>query len=237
LRPTAPVGAIGSVEHRSNRSGLEVSVGNSTADADGFAPELLFCTPVFRRVFPDADELNRGLRDLILSRERTAARSAREYSNVGGWHSPIDLQESWDTELRLVLERCRELAIEATDRLLTSAERLRHYRYSLSAWANVSRAGDYNVPHVHPSTWSAVYYVGVPAESGPDPRAGGLELLDPRPATAMSGMPGRFFATRHLIKPQPGLMVLFPASIMHMVHPFQGAGERISIACDLMLEM
>jgi hypothetical protein len=49
-------------------------------------------------------------------------------------------------------------------------------------------------------------------------------------------MPGRFFATRHLIRPEAGLMVLFPASVMHFVHPFRGAGERISIACDLTLE-
>jgi uncharacterized protein (TIGR02466 family) len=204
---------------------------------DGITSEFLFATPVFRQVWSDATGLNAHLRELILSRERADTRSSREYSNVGGWHSPIDLQESWDPKLRLALERCRELAMEATSRLLSSAEGPRRNKYALSAWANVSRQGDYNVPHVHPSTWSAVYYVSVPPEPGPDPRAGGLELVDPRPATAMVGMPGQFFATRHLIKPQPGLMVLFPASIMHMVHPFRGPGERISIACDLTLDL
>lgn len=214
----------------------EVRVNNSTASADGITSELMFATPVFRQVWRDSQELNGYLRELILSRERGDSRSAGEYSNVGGWHSAIDLQESWDPELRLVLERCRELAVEATDRLLTPSEKARRYRYELSAWANVSRQGDYNVPHVHMSTWSAVYYVSVPADCGKEPQAGGLELMDPRPATAMVGMPGQFFATRYLIKPQPGLLVLFPASILHFVHPFQGAGERISVACDLTLE-
>lgn len=204
---------------------------------DGITSEFLFATPVFKQVWPDATELNAYLRELILSRERADARSSREYSNVGGWHSSIDLQESWDPDLRLVLDRSRDLAVEATNRLLGAAEQARHYRYALSAWANVSREGNYNVPHVHMSTWSAVYYVSVPPDPGKEPSSGGLELLDPRPATAMVGMPGQFFATRHLIKPQPGLLVLFPASIVHFVHPFRGAGERISIACDLTLEI
>ncbi len=204
--------------------------------ADGIASELVFSTPVFRQTWSDGGDLNRYLRDLILSWEKGDAPRNRGYSNVGGWHSPIDLHESWDPDLRLVLERCRELAAEATSRLLGSAGKVRRYRYVLSAWANVSRQGDYNVPHVHMSTWSAVYYVSVPDDCANEPQAGGLELLDPRPATAMVDMPGQFFATRHLIKPQPGLLVLFPASVMHFVHPFRGAGERISIACDLSLE-
>lgn len=210
---------------------------NSTIGVDGITSEFLFATPVFKQVWPDATELNAYLRELILSRERAGVNSTREYSNVGGWHSPVDLHESWDPDLRLILERSRELAVEATERLLSSGEKARRYRYALSAWANVSREGDYNVPHVHMSTWSAVYYISVPPDCGTDPRAGGLELMDPRPATAMVDMPGRFFATRHLIKPEPGLLILFPASIMHLVHPFRGAGERISIACDLTIEL
>ena len=188
-------------------------------------------------MWADAERLNQYLRKLILSWERAAVPSAAEYSNVGGWHSPIDLHECWDPQLRLILDRCRELAVEATGRLLSPGEKARRYRYALSAWANVSREGDYNVPHVHMSTWSAVYYVSVPSDRGKDPRSGALELMDPRPMTAMVDMPGRFFATRHLIKPEPGLLVLFPASIMHLVHPFRGAGERISIACDLTIQL
>ena len=210
---------------------------NSTTEVEGIASELLFATPIFRQVVPEFEKLNPYLRDLFLARERAETRSTREYSNVGGWHSPVDLHESWDPDLRLILERSRELAVAATGRLLNADERARRFRYSLSAWANVSREGDYNVPHVHMSTWSAVYYVSVPPDCGTDPRAGGLELLDPRPATAMVDMPGRFFATRHLIKPEPGLLVLFPASTMHLVHPFRGAGERISVACDLTIEL
>ena len=206
---------------------------DATASREGISSELLFSTPVFRERCKDHDELNAALRHLILSRERSETRGTRRYSNVGGWHSPIDLQESWEPEFRVVLERARELAKTATAKLLPVGEQDIRYRYALSAWANVSRAGDYNVPHVHMATWSAVYYVSVPEPEPGNPDSGGLELIDPRPATAMIDMPGPFFATRHFIKPEAGVLVLFPASVMHFVHPFRAAGERISIACDL----
>jgi uncharacterized protein (TIGR02466 family) len=208
-------------------------VRNSQQDAHGIGAELLFSTPLFRRVLPSALEVNGYLRELLLARETSDARSGRQYSNVGGWHSEPDLQESWEDEMRLVLGECQALASEATRRLLDPDEILPPHRYALTAWANVSRQGHYNVPHVHMATWSAVYYVSVPAECADAGVTGALELLDPRPPAAMVDMPGRFFRTRHIIKPQPGLLVLFPASIMHLVHPFQGSGERISIACDL----
>lgn len=209
----------------------------SNDDVRGTRPELLFSTPFFSEKWSDADELNAYLRELILARERLDTRPREGYSNVGGWHSPIDLQDSFDQGLRLVLQRARELATSATQKLLSPSEQSRSFRYFVSAWANVSRAGDYNVPHVHLATWSAVYYVSVPPCCAEGVSRGALELIDPRPATAMIDMPGRFFATRRAIVPEAGMIVLFPASIMHFVHPFQGPGERISIACDLTLDM
>lgn len=209
---------------------------HSTKGADGIASELLFSTPIFKQSWPGDNELNGYLRELFLAREKAEPKSNREYSNVGGWHSPIDLHETWDPDLRSIIDRSHALAVTATSRLAGAAGSGRQSRFTQSAWANVSRQGDYNVPHVHMATWSAVYYVSVPADCGGEPPSGVLELMDPRPATAMLDMPGRFFATRHFIKPEPGLMVLFPASLMHFVHPFRGAGERISIACDLTLD-
>jgi uncharacterized protein (TIGR02466 family) len=105
------------------------------------------------------------------------------------------------------------------------------YTCELSAWANINRSGDYNVPHNHQCTWAIVYYVRVPPAQGPDRRAGALELLDPRPAAAMSPAPGQ--SQRYFVQPRPGRMVLFPGWVSHMVHPFAGPGERISIACNV----
>ena len=194
--------------------------------------ELLFATPLFTRQWPELADVNLRLRALLLDRERREPRSTRQYSNMGGWHSAIDLHECWEPDVRRVLQCCRSLAEEATARLLGPGDGVDRYRFSLSAWANVSREGDYNVPHVHETAWSVVYYVSVPPDCSEN-GSGGLELIDGRPANLTIEFAEDFFATRRLILPQPGLMVAFPGPVMHFVHPFRGEGERISVACDI----
>jgi hypothetical protein len=39
-----------------------------------------------------------------------------------------------------------------------------------------------------------------------------------------------------LVDPLPGLMVMFPGWLKHMVHPFFGSGERISISFNLYVQ-
>ena len=39
--------------------------------------------------------------------------------------------------------------------------------------------------------------------------------------------------TNNLINPQPGLLVMFPSWLQHVVYPFEGAGERRTIAGNL----
>lgn len=232
-RPRTPAGSDAEEERT---GGIAVTAQPTpNAGQTTLQSELLFATPIFAQQWHDCEELNAHLRDHFLSREAAEAKADRRYSNVGGWHSPIDLQESWDPRVRLVLERCRSLAELATQRLLDEEDAGREPKFRVCAWANVSREGDYNVPHVHEMAWAAVYYVSVPPACIDD-RTGALELMDPRSAIAMPDLVGRFFATRRVIHPVPGLMVLFPGTLMHFVHPFRGAGERISIACDLQFD-
>ena len=42
--------------------------------------------------------------------------------------------------------------------------------------------------------------------------------------------------SRTYVRPRPGLMVLFPSYVPHMVFPHEGASERISIAFNLRKE-
>jgi hypothetical protein len=41
---------------------------------------------------------------------------------------------------------------------------------------------------------------------------------------------------RYLIDPAPGLMIVFPSWLKHMVHPYYGTGERISVAFNVEVE-
>jgi hypothetical protein len=60
-------------------------------------------------------------------------------------------------------------------------------------------------------------------------------LEDPRPVAAAALIPGFDFGYRERIEPEPGLMLIFPSWNVHMVHPFHGDGERISIAFNILV--
>lgn len=194
----------------------------------------VFATPLLTHVWSDGPELNTALRDRILAQE--AERRGVAKSNQGGWHSEIGrLEFLGEPGERLVGHMCA-FADEANRRVLAEhRQQSRPTRWTISAWANINRNGDFNAVHVHPgSTWSGTYYVDagdpVDAKNGTP-----LQLFDPcqgRTTTFLAPLlPGSVF-----VHPKPGLMVLFPSYVPHMVFPHAGAGPRISIAFNLRWE-
>ena len=101
-------------------------------------------------------------------------------------------------------------------------------RWSLRAWATVLTAGGRQLPHIHPEAWvSGVYYVDVPAAMGPA-EAGFLEFGAPPPRFLVRTSP-----PLRAVEPSVGRLLLFPSYFYHRTLPFAGAGERISIAFDV----
>lgn len=192
----------------------------------------VFATPLVTYVLQDVTELNASLREQILSHHSQSAGIGK--SNQGGWHSEVgELEFCGDAGQRLIA--CmRELGDEATRRIFAELrEPASPVRWKVYAWANVNRAGDFNKVHIHPaSTWSGTYYVDA---GDPTDGAAPLHLFDPCQARAVSFLP-------HVVKdsvyihPKPGLMVLFPSYVPHMVFPHEGNGTRISIAFNLRKE-
>jgi uncharacterized protein (TIGR02466 family) len=187
-----------------------------------------FGTPVSTYLWPDSEAFNTSLARAILARKHTDPGITK--SNVGGWHSTFDLLDWPDPVCAALRERvlCGVLdMIRLTARPPKGAEPA----IGLEAWANVSETGNYNSVHDHPSSlWSGVYYVETFRESTSDLQNGRLEFFDPRPAVHHTG--GMFAPAtgRFLVAPIPGLMVLFPGWLAHMVHPFRGDGRRVSIS-------
>jgi hypothetical protein len=60
-----------------------------------------------------------------------------------------------------------------------------------------------------------------------------LELRDPRPAAGFNGHTTLFGAHPMLFAPEPGMLVMFPAFVDHMVHPHHGPEDRISRAINI----
>jgi len=185
----------------------------------------IFPTVLMRQRLDDVAPLNDRLREIILDVEsRDPGVSA---SNVGAWHSRADLHE-WDhpevaTLMAAIYAAGREMTAAALPPGAAGTVRVRLYG---GCWANVLRDGGYNRIHNHPgAVWSGCYYVAT-GRAAPEPTQNGwIEFQDPRPGNLHGG--------KEAVKPEAGVLLMFPSWLNHFVNPFRGEGERISIAFNL----
>ena len=105
-------------------------------------------------------------------------------------------------------------------------------KWKLTAWSVVLEEEGHQIPHIHESGWlSGVYYPKLPATMGPaqdDPR-GWIEFGQPQDLYAVRRDP-----PIRLIRPEEGLMILFPSYLFHRTVPTGTNDLRISIAFDVM---
>jgi hypothetical protein len=95
------------------------------------------------------------------------------------------------------------------------------------AWSVRMGSGGYHANHVHPLGWisSACHLVVPPGvDQGHD---GWLGFGEPGIPTAPS------LAAEHHVKPEPGVLVLFPSYMWHGTAPFHGEGVRLTAAFDV----
>ena len=194
---------------------------------------VAFGTPILSRRIPDFQKHNDAIKARILAAEKEE--TGVSISNKSGWQSPQTLW-GWEGEefdaLRLwvhgSLLRMAALTTMETD--LAKVD----IKYIAAAWANVNRRGDYNSGHIHnDSHWACVYYVECGTLDKGRPHNAQFELRDPRTLAQSSTLSAYGFSRNLLIDPKPGQMILFPAWMEHAVHPFEGEGERISIAVNI----
>jgi uncharacterized protein (TIGR02466 family) len=100
------------------------------------------------------------------------------------------------------------------------------------AWSVRLTSGGYHTDHVHPQGWiSSACYIATPDccardVPGATDHAGWLRLGAPG-ITTVPALPADAF-----VRPQPGLLVLFPAYVWHGVVPFESVTPRLSVAFD-----
>lgn len=186
----------------------------------------LFPTPLLRFEVGDAARLNLGLLGEISTRR--AKEEGVSKSNQLGWHSASDLferKEKAQAELAHLLLR---MMAQATRTVAPDTD-FTKLQLVTDGWINVNPTGAYNGPHDHPGAfWSGCYYVQVPAGGGDD---GVIEFLSPhKPLPGVGLIGGALTGDRLRIKPKAGLMLLWPAHLLHWVHPNASAEDRVTIA-------
>lgn len=196
--------------------------------------QFLFPSPVMHFDWPDSGPLNQDLLEVVLARR--AGSSGTVKTNRGGWQSDADLQDWHEPPVRVLLQEMIDLAQEYVARQTGRVDPAFASGWKIRAWANVNERGHFNRPHDHLgrySFFSGVYYVNVgDIEAG---QAGGGRTRFEDWSFVAIDVDRDADPTRRdsFMAPRNGRMLLFPASLMHSVEPYDGAAQRITIAFNL----
>lgn len=90
-------------------------------------------------------------------------------------------------------------------------------------WANINNEADWMLPHIHDYPWCGVLYV----EPG-DGRGGDTLFFNPSTGSIRAGK--REYLT---YRPRPGVLLVWPGHLLHMVSPLGGSADRITYAFNL----
>ncbi len=197
----------------------------------------LFPTPVAAVSLPDAAQINANLRGLILARRQGGP--SVQASNLGGWQSDWDMESWGGPATKAVLDAARVVADKLTVRRDGQPAGI---AWRCNCWANVNAPGDANEFHCHPGAfWSGTYYVDDGGAGASPDQGGAFEMMDPRgpgpalyaPHLAYAMPQGLSPGSSETLQPRSGLLLLFPAWLLHQVRPYSGQGLRISMAFNL----
>jgi uncharacterized protein (TIGR02466 family) len=206
-------------------------------------PELInmFAVPFSFSRYPAHAALNQALKRFIFAQEKSGTAA-----------NPIPLTQRNSTlfESHFNLFRAddpavQELKVFCWDQLLALIGRLNGYDLATlhrlqiynDCWFHVTRRGGFFGLHNHPNaSWSGVYCVD-PGLNDPDKKESGrLIFVNPMIMGAMHldagvhNMKLPYAPQVASLSLEAGQLVMFPSWVLHDVKPFEGEGERITIA-------
>ena len=197
-----------------------------------------FPTPVCTHYFPVAPEANAELRPLIL--ERMQGGDPPHEAGLG-WRSAPDFESWGGGRVPTLFRVLRELANTLT---ATRAGGRIDLEWRIAASAAVRSKGEHADIRARPGGfWSALYYVEDGYAKSDDAALGGeIVLGDPRgvvpamvsPELALRIPGGLTAGLSETIRPQSGMIVLFPSWMPVGEKRYDGAGQRIAIEADLL---
>ncbi len=195
-----------------------------------------FPTNVIQRDWPEVDKLNDTIREKIW-RQRALDPTGLYRSNAAGtWHSNDELFTSLGTEGATLKDMFAQAMMQWASAI--GLKKDASVNMKLSAWAMVYSDRGYATVHTHPNCHvSGVYYVDDTTEdtdqtmaTGVTLKAGSIEFVNPIPNGHQSSL--MQLNPSFIVPFHRGRMLIFPSALGHFVHPINGSGERISIACN-----
>jgi len=95
-------------------------------------------------------------------------------------------------------------------------------------WSVWLKPGGFHHDHVHPAGWlSSACYIELPGPVEAGGQEGWIKFGEPGPVTSPK------LSFEHAVKPEPGMLVLFPSYMWHGTIPFGGDEPRLTVALDI----
>lgn len=193
----------------------------------------LCLVPLFSAPLPGYDPARKAslVQTLLRLRDQSPGIAV---SNRYGWHSERNLHVRQDADIVWLMQQLGPFLRGCLDSVHPDFQGA---SLSMSScWANVSGRQAWNEPHSHlPAHWSGVFYVAAEESvntADPTDKAGCIEFLNPMPLGKLYGSSASYW-----VRPRDGLALLFPANVVHFVHPNTTDATRISIAFNLDLRL
>ena len=173
---------------------------------------------------PDIDVhvLNKQLEDFILPHPAQQYEPGAHTTRYG---TQIHLERDWNPAL-LTLEQGIKHAVEQFSQINTiqALPQLKSATVSFHLWATIFTRQGHQISHIHPDALvSGVYYVCIPdsIKNSVHPSQGWLCF-------------SQFDKNRsHFIKPEEGVITLFPSYLYHKTLPLESSETRLCIAYDI----
>lgn len=191
---------------------------------------LFFSTPIWTSKIDDYDKVNEEMLNFIINLQKKDSTGIVK-SNFKGWHSKdFDLKDKCLTKFVTAIKKNINTSLNDMNWDLDSQS-----VKIANMWAIINEKGALNQKHHHSnSDISAAYYVSAHDDCGD------IVFYDPRPARVyrhpIAKSPNKLNATINSVKPEPGLLVLFPSYLEHSVNPNLSNKKRIVISFNLSLD-
>jgi tetratricopeptide (TPR) repeat protein len=156
-----------------------------------------------------------------------------EQSLRGGSQTPRDLTAIDDPVIQAFIDALDAPIRQYMDDIGTdkhhplTARKTGRYRIT-GSWSVKLQGNGWHVNHVHPEGWiSSSYYVSIPEETrSGDDKAGWIKFGEPPFETVPPTPPQKW------IRPEAGLLVLFPSFLWHGTAPIHGDSVRVTAPFD-----
>ena len=207
------------------------------------APKLvnMFAVPFAFGAYAKHAPLNEALKRVLFSLERSGtAANPRPLTqrNKTVFESHFNLFRESDPAIQELKAFCWDQLLNLVGQLnnydVATIKRLEIYN---DCWFHITRRGGFFGLHNHPNaSWSGVYCVD-PGRHDPDKSSSGAVELRESDAHELHAYGRRGCENAAAVRQPdcqpalgPGELVLFPSWVLHDVKPYEGDGERITIA-------